>query len=187
MCEQKLNPDEILTCEFEYAAQAAFQAHEDRIRVFNYYLATAGTLIAAVVLGDLNNSAHLTVFALLFSTLAILGILSLLKLAKLRLAWVDSVRTMCRIKDYYIETRDEAKLEKAFRWTADTIPSPGKKWSVAFLMALTVGFMSSASVTGVVLFWGLAATGGLLVIWGVLAGLLSLVAQLVVCLCLCRD
>ncbi len=59
MNEGKLDPNEILSREFEYAAQTALQAYEDRARVFNYYLATAGTLIAGVVLLDLNNSTHL--------------------------------------------------------------------------------------------------------------------------------
>ena len=33
MCEQKLDPNEIPSREFDYAAQTAFQAHEGRVRV----------------------------------------------------------------------------------------------------------------------------------------------------------
>lgn len=187
MCKQELDPNEILSHEFDYAAQTAFQANEDRVRVFNYYLATAGTLIAAVVLADLTNSAHLIVFGLVLSGLAILGLMSLLKLAKLRLAWIDSVRAMCQIKKYYVQMCDEVDLSRAFRWTTETIPSAGKKWTVAFLMALTITLLNSASMGGAVLFWGLLATGRLWIIESVLAGLLSLVGQLVVWFRLCRG
>jgi hypothetical protein len=187
MCERKLDPNEILSREFEYAAQTAFQAHEDRVRVFNYYLATAGTMIAAVVLADLTNSIHLAVFGLLFGGLTTLGFMSLLKLAKLRLAWADSVRAMCQIKEYYIQMCDEVQLTRAFRWKMETIPPVGKKWTVAFLMALTIDFLSSASAGGAVLFWGLAATGRVWIIQSVLIGLFSLAGQLIVWRFLCRG
>jgi hypothetical protein len=186
-CEGKLDPNEILSREFDYAAQTAFQAHEDRVKVFNYYLATAGTLIAAVVLADLTNRTHLVVFVLLFGGLAILGFMSLLKLAKLRLAWSDSVRAMCQIKEYYVQMCDEVQLARAFRWTMETIPPVGKKWTVAFLIALTIGLLNSASAGGVVLLWGLAVMGRLWIIQSVLAGLCSLVGQLVVWFCICRG
>lgn len=187
MCERKLDPNEILSREFDYAAQTAFQAHEDRVSVFNYYLATAGTMIAALVLADLTNSTHLAVLGLLFGGLAILGFVSLLKLAKLRLAWADSVRAMCQIKEYYIQMCDEIQLTRAFRWKMETIPPLGKKWTVAFLIALAMDFLSSASVGGAVLFWGLAVAGKLWIIRSVLVGLVSLAGQLVVWCLLCRG
>jgi hypothetical protein len=187
MCKE-LDPNEILSREFEYAAQTAFQAHEDRVRVFNYYLATAGTLVATVVVVDLTNSTNLlAVFSLLFAGLALLGFGSFLQLIKLRLAWTDSVRAMCQIKEYYIRMCDELELTGAFRWKMETIPSVGKKWTVAFLMGLTTALLSSACACGAVLLWGLAATGSPWSIQGALAGLSSLAAQLAVWLRLCRD
>jgi hypothetical protein len=188
MCKQELDPNEILSREFEYAAQTAFQANEDRIRVFNYYLATAGTLIAAVALADLTKRTDLMAgFSLLFGGLAILGVVSFLKLAKLRLAWTDSVRAMCQIKEYYIQMCDEVQLERAFRWKMETIPPVGKKWTVALLMALSIGLLSSASAGGAVFLWGLAATGRSWIVQSVLMGLLSLAGQLVIWGRLCRD
>jgi hypothetical protein len=186
MCEQELDPNEILSREFEYAAQTAFQAQEDRVRVFNYYLAMAGTTIAAALLPSSANNVHLGVFSLLFGGLAILGFLSLLKLAKLRLAWVDSVRAMCQIKEYYIQMCDKVQLERAFRWKRETIPPLGKRWTVAFLMALTIGFLSSASTGGAILLWGLAV-GRSWIIQSILIGLFSLAVQVVLWCVLCRE
>lgn len=188
MCGKELDPNEILSREFEYAAQTAFQAHEDRVKVFNYYLATAGTLVASVVVVDLTNSTDLlAVFGLLFAGLAILGFVSFLQLMKLRLAWTDSVRTMCQIKEYYVQMCGEVQLAGAFRWTIETIPPVGKKWTVAFLMSLTIALLSSACAGGAVLLWGLVARGRLWIIQSIVAGLLSLAGQLAAWFCLCRD
>jgi len=187
MC-RGLDPNEILSREFEYAAQTAFQAHEDRVRVFTYYLATAGTLLATIVVADLTNSTNLlAVFSLLFAGLAILGFVSLLQLIKLRLAWTDSAHTMCQIKEYYIKNCDELQLAGAFRWKLETIPPAGKMWTVAFLMALTLALLSSACVSGAVFLWGLAAVGGPWIIQSTVAGLLSLVGQLVAWIHFCRG
>jgi hypothetical protein len=187
MCRHELDPNEVLSREFEYAAQTAFQAHEDRVRVFNYYLATMGTLIAAAILVDLTNRMHLTVLGVMFGGLTALGFMSLLKLAKLRLAWIDSVRAMCQIKEYYMRVCNEIELMGAFRWTTTTIPPAGKKWTVAFLMAATMALLNSACASGVLLVWGLATAGEIWVNRGVLAALLSLAGQLVVWLCVCRG
>lgn len=183
----QLDPNTILSHEFEYAAQTAFQANEDRVRVFNYYLATVGTMIAASVLGDLNNDTHLTVFALAIAGLAFLGFISLLKLAKLRIAWADSVRAMCLIKKYYVKTCSEAQLKEAFLWTGDTIPSVGKKWTVAFLMAVTIAVLSSASAGGVVLIRGLAVAGEMWGCEGAAVGFSCFVGQMAVWHHLCRS
>jgi len=54
--KQKYSPDqrpldvnEIVVAEFEYIATTAFQANEDRARVSNYYLMTAGAAVAAIL------------------------------------------------------------------------------------------------------------------------------------------
>ena len=44
-----LDVNEILVAEFEYIAKTAFQANEDRARVSNYYLMTAGAAVAAIL------------------------------------------------------------------------------------------------------------------------------------------
>lgn len=153
---EELDPNEILCREFEYAAQTAFQANEDRVRVFNYYLATVGTLFAASVFARLDINAYVKVFSLVIGGLAVLGFIFLLKLIKLRAAWKDSVCAMCQIKKYYIEHCDES-LEEAFRWKKESIPSVSKIRSVAFLMGLIIMILSSASAAGAFYFWGEAA------------------------------
>jgi hypothetical protein len=40
--QESLYPAEILVAEFNYIASTAFQANEDRARVSNYYLMSAG-------------------------------------------------------------------------------------------------------------------------------------------------
>lgn len=180
----KLDPNEILCREFDYAAQTAFQANEDRVRVFNYYLATMGTMIAASVFADLTNSMYLEVFSLAVGILAGLGFIFLLKLIKLRSAWQDSIQTMCRIKKFYIEKCD-IPLENAFRWKNKTIPTAGKINSVAFLMGLIIMILSSASAGGAVYFWGKALERA----WGsssIKVGTIVFIGQLMVWLIVTR-
>jgi hypothetical protein len=157
------------------------------VRVFNYYLATAGTLVAAVAWADLTDGFHLTAFGLLFAGLAVLGGASVLKLAKLRLAWADSVRTMCQIKQYYTEVCTEVELARAFRWTMETIPPTGKKWTVAFLMAVTIALLSSISGGGAVLFWSLAASGRPCFYASLVTSAVGFAGQLMLWSWLCRD
>ena len=180
-----LDPNEILSREFEYAAQTALQANEDRVRVFNYYLATAGTVIAAVALADTATPGQLTVFALLFGGLALLGVLFALQLVKLRLSWTESIRAMCRIKEHYAVHAGSPELASAFRWNAKSIPAPGKKWSVAFLMALTVMLLSSACAGAAVFAAGLAA-GGWWVAGSLIAGVAAFAAQVAAWMLLLR-
>lgn len=187
MSKPKLDPNTILSREFEYAAQTAIQANEDRVRVFNYYLATVGTMIAAAVLADQTSDMRLVIFGLAISGLAFLGVVSLLKLAKLRIAWAESARAMCQIKEYYSQMCDEIQLGRAFRWKMKTIPAVGKKWTIAFLMALVIMFLSSISAGGAVFFWCLIVTGEKWIFVSAIVGSASFAGQIVVWHHLCRD
>ena len=44
---RSLDATAVLTAEFEYVAQSAFQANEDRARVTNFYIVSVGSLVAA--------------------------------------------------------------------------------------------------------------------------------------------
>jgi hypothetical protein len=112
--------------------------------------------------------------------------MSLLKPARLRVAWTESVRAMCQIIAYYLEACGDPRLNNAFRWTAESIPPAGKKWTVAFVMAMTLILLSSACAGASVLMWGLT-TGGLWSVGGLAAGLLTYAGQLPVWLRGCRD
>ena len=182
----RLDPGDILIAEFEYAALAAQQANDDRVSVVNYYFAAIGTVLATVALLDLKSPTHLAVFGAITSGLAALGVMSLLKLAKLRLAWYDSAQAMCQIKEYYIRDFPGQELASAFRWRAATIPAPGKRWSLAFLMAMTTALLSSAAMGGTLFLWGLAL-GRWWAVPGGLVGLTMIVFQALLWSLLCRG
>ncbi|KYK37414.1 MAG: hypothetical protein HXS46_15350 [Theionarchaea archaeon] len=177
MTKRDLDPNQILCHEFEYAAQTAIQANEDRVRLFHYYLATAGTMIAASVLADFTENMYVKVFSLAMGALAILGFISVLKLVKLRTAWKDSVLAMCQIKKYYIENCDG--LKEAFRWREGTAPAVRKKWSIAFLMTVIIAILSSASAGGAIYFWG-SATGKAWSGWDMIIGSIWFCTQVIV-------
>jgi hypothetical protein len=181
---KELDPNEILCREFEYAGQCAFQANEDRVRVFNYYLATMGTMIAASVFAVKTDSMYLEVFGLAIGILAVLGFIFVLKLIKLRASWKESVQAMCKIKKFYIKRCDES-LEKAFEWEYNTIPSVGKIKSVAFLMGLIIMTLSSASAAGAVYFWSKALEKAW-DSWSIGIGILVFIGQLMVWIIITR-
>jgi hypothetical protein len=47
--KQNLNPDEILIAEFNYIANSAFQANEDRSRAMSFYFVSVGSLMAEIL------------------------------------------------------------------------------------------------------------------------------------------
>ena len=93
---------QIITAEFGYVAQTAFQANEDRARAWQYFFVTFATLIAALlstqVEGIDQRQLYLT-FVVIFTLLAVLGVITILQLVRLRQAWLESVRAMNQIKE----------------------------------------------------------------------------------------
>lgn len=145
-----LDPNAILTAEYDYIVQTAMQANEDRARVSNYYLAAAGAAVAAIIGAGFDTPTPPGVhagFSLLFAGLSIIGILTLLQLARLRRAWRDSVMAMNTLKEYYIAHFAALGIEKAFAWRFATIPPGGKRNSLAYLLALSVVLIASASLS----------------------------------------
>lgn len=134
--KQTLDQNEILIAEFNYAKEMAFQANEDRIRIYSFYIASIGTLIASGILVDFDNKDHAAIWSLVFLTLSFWGFISLLKLARLRIAWFEAAKVMNSIKDHYIESN--SKLGEVFLWTNRTLPKQDKIWTVAFLTSLII-------------------------------------------------
>jgi hypothetical protein len=146
-----LDPGDILIAEFEAARAAALQANEDRARVTSYFLATAGSMAAAIL------SLHFDVaaspmpalgFAALFAALTWIGWTTLTQLADLRLAWIEGCRAMNQIKATYMAVLPG--LEAAFRWTDATLPPAYKPRSLSSQLArivVTVMGLSAASTT----------------------------------------
>ncbi len=150
---------EFLTAEFQYIAQTAFQAQEDRARVSEFFLISIGSLIAAIISSQINQLNIILLarwLVVIFGVVAVLGMLTVLHLARLRTAWLESVRAMNSMKDALI--RECPTLADCFSWQTATIPSPFKAWSVGFLLALEVSILSGV-VIGAAVFAGATASG----------------------------
>src|SRR5690349_14354037 len=138
---------EILAEEFEYIAGTANQTNEDRARVSSFYLVAVGSLVAALFSTQLldQNTNHSATIYLLFSgllfVLTLLGTLTVLQLARLRVAWYESIRAMNQIKEYAISL--DKDLARAFRWRANAIPALYKPGSVSYQQALEVAMLSA--------------------------------------------
>jgi hypothetical protein len=156
---EQLDPDELLTAEFAYIAQSAFQANEDRARVTNFYLVTLASFVAALFGSQVSSGMVPEIywaFAALFVVLVAESVLTLLQLVRLREAWFESVRAMNEIKAYYQARLPGLRLETALRWRSDTEPKRYKPWSVGFLLALQVALLGGVSAGAAVIFLGLA-------------------------------
>jgi hypothetical protein len=149
---------EFIVAEFNYMAQTAFQAQEDRARVSEFFLVSFGTFIAALFSSQFSSmDAKLidTVFSILFIVVAFLGVLTTLELSRLRLAWLESVRSMNCMKDFLINKHPA--LNGCFPWRTDTIPKSFKPWSVGFMKALQVSLMSGVSIGAALIFMRFAS------------------------------
>ena len=138
---------EVLAAEYEYIAQTAFQAHEDRSRVTSFYIVSLGSLFGAFFSTGFGEEGinHLTLaylgFAGLFLFLSYFGFITIMQLVYLRKAWFESAKAMNQVKDFLI-TKDES-LKAAFRWQTKTLPGMYKKKSVAFLLAKQVAYLGA--------------------------------------------
>ena len=151
--------DELLASEFDYIAQTAAQATEDRARVSSFYLIAVGSLIAAMFGTQLLELKSLPVtvnlmFGGLFLLLTLLGTSTIMQLARLRSAWYESMLAMNQLKDYMIN--ENKPLAKAFRWQSSTLPPKYKKNSVSYFQALEVALISGL-MCGAALFFLLQA------------------------------
>lgn len=164
-------PDEelarnVIAAEYGYIAQTAFQANEDRARAWQYFFVTFATLIAALlstqVAETVRQQLYLT-FVVIFTLLAVLGLITVLQLVRLRQAWLESVRAMNQIKERLIA--DDPSLADYFRWRNDTIPAAFKWRSFGFLQALSVALLSGLALGAAVAF-GALARGVAVVPWG---------------------
>lgn len=157
-----LKADSILSAEFEYIAQTAFQTNEDRAKVSTFYVLTVGSFLAAM-LGlqtDLLQTQFIYLaFTILFAILSLNAILTLLQLVRLRQAWYDSAQAMNQIKAYYTQHFGVLPLNDAFRWSQGTLPAKFKPWSVSFILALQVTILGGAALGAAVVFAGLAFLG----------------------------
>lgn len=182
-----LNPNEILMAEYEFAAQTAFQANEDRIKVFSYFLANIGTLIAAIALPAFIDIVSYTFFAGIFLLLFVVGILTMLQLVKVRMAWYESAKAMNQIKDYYIDTFQNVNFSKAFRWRTTNIPKPDKVFTIAYLLGLTTMILNSISLAAALFLFVRNEYKIEIVLPSILVGLTVLLIQNIVWFSILRE
>jgi hypothetical protein len=148
-----LELDDLLAAEYNYIADTAGQANEDRARVSSFYLIAVGSLVAALfstqlISPDFDAGGMNLLFSGLFLTLTILGTTTVIQLARLRCAWYESMLAMNQIKEYIISKDKE--LAKAYRWRDKTMPPLYKVNSISyqqtFEVAILSGLMFGASI-----------------------------------------
>ncbi len=160
-----LNPDDILTAEYEYIASTVFQANEDRSRVASFYFVSVGSIIAAILGTQFaadNLKSVSAAFSILFFFLTMLGALTIAQLARLRAAWHESVQAMNQLKDFYIKHHPEIK--PAFKWRGQTIPPTDKPFSIANLIAAEVALLGG--LTSAAAFYFVLFAIGEILLWG---------------------
>ena len=154
MADLQLNPEEILKLEFEYAQTTAEQAQDDRATILNLYILLVGGVGSIIVgLGQARGfDLPRGVYAIVFAMLALIGFFTLMKLVRLRQAWYESVLAMNRIKDFYVEKFPD--LTGALRWRTETIPAPGKPWTITFSLCVLVAIIDSTALAVAAYFTG---------------------------------
>ncbi|GAB4539080.1 MAG: hypothetical protein Fur002_03530 [Anaerolineales bacterium] len=156
---KKLDGDKMLQAEFNYIANTAFQANEDRSRVISFYFVSTASLVAAILSAQFSSQQTQSVslgFALLFAVLTLLGALTLAQLARLRSAWHESAQAMNQIKNYYIELNPP--IAAAFKWRMEQIPPTDKPYSIANIMALEVTLLGGVTA-GAMMYYVFQAAG----------------------------
>jgi len=154
----QLRLETMLMEEFNYASVTAYQAFEDRARMFNLYLLLIGVLASGLgALYQLGGGIQAFTPALTFGLLFIagsLGIVFFVQLIRLRQAHRDSLVTMNVIKAHYIRmfAPQYQNLPNVFHWRLETIPSDERVGSVTFLVNFTVAFLDSLCLAAAVFF-----------------------------------
>ena len=145
--DSTLRAESILLEEFTYVSTTAYQAMEDRARMFSVYLTLVSVLVAGLGLFSQFGGAatpYLPIVAFtLFGLAGALGTVFFFKLIRLRQANRDSIIAMNRIKEYYIALfrQRQPGLGGAFDWRLKTVPGE-KIGNVTFLVCYTVAVVA---------------------------------------------
>ena len=148
--KENLDPNSILSAEFQYASDTAHQANDDRGKVFEVFLANIVTLVSAAVSPSILNVDNKSIFVFVFIALFMFGVITLFQLTRTRVAWVSSVKAMNQIKDYYI--KHNKGLEDAFKWKVTTIPKSNSKSSIIFVQSISIMILNSFNVSLIIYF-----------------------------------
>lgn len=177
--------DELLAAEYNYIAQTAAQANEDRARVSSFYLIAVGSLVAALFGTQLFDSDKFTqavkiMFGGLFVLLTLLGASTVMQLARLRSAWYESMLAMNQLKTFAMNQNPE--LKNAFRWKIETLPAKYKTGSVSYYQAFEVALIGGLMFAAATFFLQQAffAIGLLNWIVSIVSGMLAIYVQLII-------
>ncbi len=173
------DPSGFLASEFDYIAQTAFQAQEDRARVSTFYLVSVGSLIGAILGTPFNEQPNFPywLFSVIFALISVFGLLTILQLVRLRQAWYESARAMNQLKRFFLERAGEIPLKDALRWREETLPKAAKGWSISFLLTLQVALLDGVTLGAAILYLGWNADAFLLG-WAVAGGLFYALFQI---------
>lgn len=159
--DSSLRLENMLLEEFNYASVTAYQAQEDRARMFNLYLLLIGVLgsgLAAVYQlgGGLKAFGGELSIALLLVA-GMMGVAFFTKLIRLRQAWRESALVMALIKEYYIQefATSAPGAVRAFYWRLKTLPTGEKLTSTTAVVCATVAALGSFCFMGAFVVAGL--------------------------------
>lgn len=150
--DSALKLDNMLLEEFNYANVTAYQAMEDRARMFNLYLILIGVIASAVfaiyqvgkqIGGDQTSLTSLVVVLLLIGAF-LSGVFFVMQI-QVRKAWRQSAIAMGTIKEYYIHhfKMTLPDVERAFAWRLQTIPASERRGSTTYMVCYTVAFLGA--------------------------------------------
>lgn len=173
-----VNLSDVLLADFAYIAQTAAQANEDRANATTFYLLAIGSVLATVFAAQSEKFDPVRTalaFTAVFGALSVLGIFTLLQLARLRSAWFSSIYAMNAIKEFALEHSEDKVELNPFPWTNHNMPRRFEPKSVAAFLALQVLLMAALMFGACIFhfgqFWrsgqewlGLSMIGGF--IWG---------------------
>lgn len=159
--DTSLRLENMLLEEFNYASVTAYQAQEDRARMFNLYLLLIGVLgsgLAAVYQlggGFQAFGGELSIALLLAAGL--MGVAFFAKLIRLRQAWRESALVMALIKEYYIQefATSAPGAVRAFYWRLKTLPTGEKLTSTTAVVCATIATLGSLCFMGAFVVAGL--------------------------------
>ena len=149
-----LNMENMLLEEFNYVSVTAYQAMEDRARMFNLYLLLVGIVVSGLGIvyqfGGRIGAYPGSLAIVLLLIAGIVGVAFFVKLIRLRQAWRESVICMNVIKEFYIQQFHQRmpRIERAFRWRLKTIPAGERFGSTTFIVCSTVALLESVCFAG---------------------------------------
>lgn len=150
-----LKIESMLLEEFNYAATTAYQAMEDRARMFNMYLLVVGILGSAFgAIYPLGGSAARSfiqpIAAVVLFAAGVAGIAFFVLLIRLRQAFRQSLITMNVIKEFYIREfqKQMPSVVYAFRWRLKGIPAGESRGSATYIVCHMVGFIAALCFAG---------------------------------------